>query len=547
MKHYFTRIEESMKKYWKSPILTNYKGNSFTFEDIARHVEKFHIVFDKIGVNKGDKIALCGHNCAEWGMAFLGATTYEAVCVPLLNDFPPESVQTLTNHAEARILFTDSSVWEKIDKDKMPLLEAAISLDDFSILWAKEGNLKMAKDSVDGAFDSKFPNGLKPEDINYPVLNFDEISVINYTSGTTSAPKGVMVTNRSLSSNIEFGEKHIPHRPGDTLVSMLPLAHMFGLVFEFLYQISAGSHVFFLGKIPSPKVLLQAFQDVKPYMLITVPLVIEKIFKSSVFPVVKKPSIRRLMKIPFLNNIIKTQVRRSILTAFGGKMRVLVAGGAAINQEVEWWMRYVKLPYTIGYGMTECGPLIAYQDPDKFVQCSCGVIIDRMAVRIDSEDPQHIVGEIQVQGDNVMRGYYKNEEATKATFTEDGWLRTGDLGLLDRNGDIFIKGRSKNMILTSNGQNVYPEEIEDKLNNQPYIVESVVLERDKQIIALVFPDQDRISQEQLDSNGVAKIMEENRVNINLLLPQYSRISKIEMMDNEFEKTPKRSIKRYLYK
>ena len=537
-----------MKKYWTSPILSNYKGSTYTFEDIARQIEKIHIVFEKIGVKKGDHVALCGRNCAEWAIAYLGSTTYEAVCVPILNDFPPLSIQTLTDHSEAKILFTDEATWAKLDRGKIGNLVAAIAIDsNYKILWTKEEVITDARAEVDAEFAKKFPDGLKPEMISYPVLNLDDICVINYTSGTTSAPKGVMVTYRSLSSNIEYGEDHIPHRPGDTLVSMLPLAHMFGFAFEFLYQVAGGCHVYFLGQLPSPNVLLQSFQDIKPYMLITVPLVIEKIFKNSVFPVVKKPSIRRMLKVPFLNGVIRKQVRKSVMTAFGGKMRVLVAGGAAINQEVEWWMRYVKLPYTIGYGMTECGPLVAYQDPSAFAQGSCGVIVDRMEGRVDSEDPQHIVGEIQVHGDNAMRGYYKNAEATSAAFTADGWLRTGDLGLIDRNGNVFIKGRSKNMILTSNGQNVYPEEIEDKLNNQPYVVESVVLERDKQIVALVFPDKDRISQEQLDQNGVAKIMEENRVNINLLLPQYSKITKIETVEDEFEKTPKRSIKRFLYK
>jgi len=547
MTHYFNRIQDSMKKYWNDPVLSNYNGKAFTFKEVAESIERFHIAFQTFGLKKGEKVALCGRNCAEWGIAFLGVATYEAVCVPLLNDFLPESVAHLTDHSESKVLFTDKAIWEKLDKSKMPLLEAAIAIDDYEILWAKDERVAKAKEGKDAAFTAKYPNGMTPADVHYPVLNMDDLAIINYTSGTTSAPKGVMITTRGISSNVEFAEHIIPHQKGDKLVSMLPLAHTFGLTFEFLYQISAGCHVVFLGKIPSPKVLLQAFQDVKPYMLITVPLVIEKIFKGSVFPVVKKPSVQAMMKVPFLSNIIKSRVRKSVLSAFGGKMRVLVAGGAAINGEVEWWMRYVKLPYAIGYGMTECSPLVAYQVPEKFAQGSCGIIVDRMSGRIDSEDPQHIVGEIQVTGDNVMRGYYKNEEATKAAFTEDGWLKTGDLGLIDKNGNVYIKGRSKNMILTSNGQNVYPEEIEDKMNNQPYVVESVVLERDKQIVALVFPDQDRISQEQLDSNGVAEIMENNRVHVNLLLPGYARISKIEVMEQEFEKTPKRSIKRFMYK
>ena len=344
MKHYFTRIEDAMKKYWKSPALTNYGGKTYTFEDIARYVEKFHIVFETIGLKKGDHVALCGHNCAEWGLAFLGADTYEAVCVPILNDFPPESIQTLTTHSDSVLLFTDEAVWKKIDREKMPSLEVAISLEDFKILWAKDETVLDARVKVDGEYAVRHPEGLKPEDVSYPVRNMDDLCLINYTSGTTSAPKGVMLTYRNISSNIEFGEKGIPHLPGDTIVSMLPLAHMFGLAFEFLYQIAAGAHVYFLGRLPSPKLLMQSFQEVKPFMLITVPLVIEKIFKKSVFPTVKKPSVRKMMKVPFINNIIKKQVKRGIMTAFGGQMRDLIIGGAALNPEVEWWMKAVKLP-----------------------------------------------------------------------------------------------------------------------------------------------------------------------------------------------------------
>jgi long-chain acyl-CoA synthetase len=547
MKHYFTRLEDSIRKNWDKPALTNYGGKTYSFSQMAVGIEKFHILYDKIGLRKGEKVALCGKNSAEWGIAFLGSTTYEAVCVQILNDFPPESVEHLVDHSEAVILFTDQNIWNKLNRQKMPNLKLAINLADYTILFTSDSSLGLTLEDVDNLYAAKFPSGIQPEEISYPKDNLDDLELINYTSGTMSAPKGVMLTYRNISTNMEYGEDGIPHIPGDTLLSLLPLAHMFGLAFDFLYQIDGGCHVYFLGVAPTPQVLVKAFAEVKPFMMLTVPLVLEKIFKRSVFPLVKKPSIQRMLKVPFLSNIIKKKIRNSIIDTFGGKMRVIIIGGAAINPEVEWWMRYVKLPYTVGYGMTECGPLVGYKDTKKFVLGSCGACVDRMQIRVDSEDPQHIVGEIQMKGDPVMIGYYKNEEATKATFTEDGWLKSGDLGLIDKGGNIFLKGRSKNMILTSNGQNVYPEEIEEQLNSQPYVVESVVLERDKQIVALVFPDQDRISQEQLDTAGVADIMEQNRININLLLPVYSRISKIEVMDNEFEKTPKKSIKRYLYK
>lgn len=356
-----------------------------------------------------------------------------------------------------------------------------------------------------------------------------------------------MLTYGNISSNIEFGQWGIPNHPGETIVSMLPLAHMYGLAFEFLYQLAGGCHIFFIGKLPSPKVLLNAFAQVKPYMMVTVPLVVEKIFRNTVIPTLQKKSIKFIMKVPFFQDIVRKRVRSKILDAFGGQIRVMIIGGAAINKEVEDLMKWVRLPYTVGYGMTECAPILGYEDWRKFKKGSCGKIVHRMEVRIDSEDARKVVGEIQVRGENVMKGYYKNEEATKAAFTPDGWMRTGDLGLLDSRGNIFIKGRSKNMILSSNGQNIYPEEIEDKLNSQPYVIESVVVERDKKIVALVFPDLDRVSQESLDDLNLAQVMEENRIKMNLLLPNYSKIAKIEMMKEAFEKTPKRSIKRFLYK
>lgn len=545
--HYLFYLQRSMRNGWDTPALTNYGGKTYTYGQIATNVAKYHILFEKIGLKKGEKVALCAKNSAEWGIAFLAVTSYQCVAVPLLNDFHPDSVQSLTEHSESVLLFTDEDIWNKLEPEKFTFLKTAVDVAQDKTLFTKIDGLKEAHDNIETLFNERYPDGFSITDVNYPTNNFEDLALINYTSGTTSDPKGVMLTYGNISSNIEFGQWGIPNHPGETIVSMLPLAHMYGLAFEFLYQLAGGCHVFFLGKIPSPKVLLAAFAQVKPYMMVTVPLVIEKIFRNTVIPTLQKPSIKFAMKIPFMQDIIRKRVRSKIIDAFGGSIRFIIIGGAAINKEVEDLMKDIKLPYTVGYGMTECAPILGYEDWKKFRKGSCGKAVHRMEVRIDSEDPRKIVGEIQVRGDNVMKGYYKNEEATKAAFTPDGWMRTGDLGVIDSKGNIFIKGRSKNLILSSNGQNIYPEEIEDKLNSQPYVVESVVVERDKKIVALVFPDMDRVSQESLDENNLAKVMEDNRIKMNLLLPNYSKIAKIELLKEAFEKTPKRSIKRFLYK
>ena len=544
--HFLAYIQNSITNYWDSPALTNLSGESFTYGEVAREIARLQILFDKIGIKKGDKVAICAKNSARWGIAFLAASSHETVVVPLLNDFHADSVQNLTDHSESKLLFTDLDIWSKLDISQMPALMTVINVADFKFLYNKDDSMAFAFDNIDELFKAKYPN-FSASDINFPTDNFDDLALINYTSGTTSDPKGVMLTYKSISSNIQFGLFGIPNQPGWKIVSMLPMAHMYGLAFEFLYQLAGGCHIYFLGKVPSPKVLLNSFAKVQPYMVVTVPLVIEKIFKNSVFPTINKPIIKFMMKAPFLSRIIKNRILKKIIDAFGGKLQVLIIGGAAINQEVEDCMKDIKIPYTVGYGMTECGPILGYEDWRKFKKKSCGKAVHRVEVRIDSEDPQNIVGEIHVRGDNVTEGYYKNPEATKAAFTEDGWMRTGDLGLIDNEGNIFIKGRSKNMILSANGQNIYPEEIEDKLNSQPYVVESIVVERDKKIVALVFPDLDRVSQESLDENDLAKLMEDNRIKLNLALPLYSRIAKIELLKEAFEKTPKRSIKRFMYK
>jgi len=558
--HFLYYLQRSIRNCWNEPALTNYKGVTYTYGEVAADIARYHILFQKSGIKKGDHIAICARNCAEWGIIFLAVTSYQAVVVSLLNDFTPESIQSLTEHSDSMVLFTEREKWDKMDPEAFTRLRYVFSINEKKVIWKNDiaaGDITLFCESSphpeslcsewEKLFSEAYPCGFSVKDVNYPTNNFEDLALINYTSGTTSAPKGVMLSYGNLSSNIEFGQWGIPNHPGESIVSMLPLAHMYGLAFEFLYQLAGGCHVVFLGKLPSPNVLFRAFAEVKPYMIVTVPLVIEKVFKTSVFPTLENPKMKWLMKIPLLKNLVYQRIHDKILLAFGGELRYMIIGGAAINAEVEDMMKSTRLPYTVGYGMTECGPILGYSDWRRFRKGSCGRAVHRMALRIDSDDQSRNVGEIQARGDNVMMGYYHNEEATKAAFTADGWLRTGDLGIIDSKGNIFIRGRSKNMILSSNGQNIYPEEIEDKLNNQPYVVESIVVERDKKIVALVFPDRTRVSQEALDENGLSKIMEDNRLKLNLLLPNYSKISKIELVNEEFEKTPKRSIKRFLYK
>lgn len=547
MKHYFTRLQEVMRAHWDSPALSNYKGESFTFGEVATHIEKFHIFFESAGIKKGDKIALCAKNSARWAVSFLAVNTYGAVVVPILADFHPESINALTDHSESKLLITDADMWKKLDIGKMPLLKGVISAGDFTLLYCSDPALKKSMDNLHETFQAKYPMGFTRENVSYPTDNDKEIALINYTSGTTSAPKGVMIRYESISSNIEFGLDYMPCHFGETMVSMLPLAHMYGMAFEFLYPLCGGVNVFFLGKTPTPSLLLGAMAAVKPYLVVTVPLVMEKVFKGSIQPVLKKPAVRLLTRIPGIDRIIFNAIRNKVMSAFGGNVRMIIMGGAALNPEVEMWFRRFRLPYTVGYGMTECAPLLGYEHWTKFAPKSCGKCVERVEVRIDSEDPQHVVGEIQARGVNVMEGYYKNPEATAAAFTEDGWLKTGDLGVIDAQGNIFIRGRSKNMILSSNGQNIYPEEVEAVVNNQPYVVESVVVDRSSKLVALVYLDKDRLAADGIDDEALSSRLEEMLSHVNKALPSYSKLVKIEVMDAPFEKTPKMSIKRFLYK
>ncbi len=543
MKHYLKRLEESVKNNWELPALGNYKGETFTFGAVATQIAKLHLFMENAGIKKGDKVAICAKNTARWGMSFLAGNTYGAVMVPILADFHPDNVNSLVDHSESIVLFTDNDIWTKLNIEKMPLVKVVISTTDYSLLYAADAQLKGQYEGLDAAFAQKYPAGFSKDDACYPEDNLKDLAIINYTSGTTSQPKGVMLRYECVSANVFFGQKRLPSYPGDKIVSMLPMAHMYGLMFELIYPLCGGSAIYYLGKTPTPAMLLGALAEIKPYLLITVPLVMEKIFKSKVQPVISKPVMKVLTHIPGVNKLIFGKIRKTLLDAFGGNLREIVLGGAALNPDVEKWFRKFKLPFTVGYGMTEAAPLMAYEDWWEFAPKSCGKAIDTIEIRIDSDDPYKTVGEIQARGMNIMSGYYKNEEATAASFTEDGWMRTGDLGLLDKKGNVFIKGRSKNMILSPNGQNIYPEEVEAVINNQPYVVESVVVGRGTALVGLVYFDAEKMEQEGINAEAYRK---ELMAQVNLQMPAYSKLSDVEKMDSPFEKTPKMSIKRFLY-
>ena len=545
-KHYLSYLQETIRSRWSCLAMKDIDGaNSYTYAELASAIEKLHITWREVGIKEGDKIALCGRNCANWGLLFLAAETYKAVVVSILPDFTAEGIYSLVDHSEASLLYVGPNVKKKIDTTQMKGLKATLFMDDMTIVDADD-KFRSAYEGAEAAFAKAFPNGVGQEDLHYPVDNYDDVAVINYTSGSTGNPKGVMLTHLNLSGNVEFACQRIPHKPGDRVLSMLPVAHMFGLMFEFLYQVCDGAEVYFLTQAPTPTVLMKAFAQVQPFMILTVPLVVEKIIKKGVLPKISSPAAKIMWKTPLLRNFIRGKVKESLDKTFGGKLRYLIIGGAALNGEVEQVLHDIKFQYCVGYGMTECGPLISYEDWWAYAFHSCGKELPQCRVRIDSEDPTRKDGEIQVKGINVMKGYYKNEEATKAVFTEDGWMRTGDLGVLDKEGNIYIHGRSKNMILGPSGQNIYPEELEDKLNSMPCVVESIVVDRDHKLVALVFPDTSADGKKLLGTKSLKELMEENRVSVNKDLPNYSQISAIELVASEFEKTPKRSIKRYLY-
>ncbi len=542
MRHYLSIFQQAVRNRWDKPALSDYRGETFTFADMATQIAKHHVLFEKVGLKPGDKVALASKNCARWAISFLAVGTYRAVAVPILPDFAPDTIGELANHSESVILFTEARIWEAIDKSKETTLKAVISVDDFSILYAADETLAESVAAEQAKMPKVYPAEQKEQVSDYKIGNIDDLAIINYTSGTTSSPKGVMLTAKNISSNIEFALNRIPVTDTDKIMSMLPLAHMYGMAFEFIYPLCGGGHVYFLGKTPTPTVLMQALADIKPYILITVPLVMEKIFKNKVMPTLSSPLMRVLTSIPVLRRVIYNKVRSTLLTTFGGNLRSIVLGGAAISLPVEKVMRKVRLPYTVGYGMTECAPLIGYSPWESFKLGSCGRAVDNVEVRIDSDDAAKKVGEIQVKGDNVMQGYYKNPEATAATFTADGYLRTGDLGIIDKEGNIFIKGRSKCMILSPNGQNIYPEEIESILNSMPHVGESLIVDRKGGLVALVALQAD----EKCSAEELKEIMEQNRSELNTRMPAYSKITAIEIIEGGFEHTPKQSIKRFLY-
>ncbi len=544
-KSFIAYIENSIKNNWDLNALTDYDGATLQYKDVARKIEKIHIILEESGVKKGHKIAICGKNSSHWGVTFLAVLTYGAVAVPILHEFKADNVHNIVNHSEAKLLFVGDVVWEGLNEAAMPGIHGVVLMNDFSLLVSRSSKLTRAREHLNELFGKKYPKNFRVEHINYHKDQPEELALINYTSGTTSYSKGVMLPYRSLWSNVKFAFEVLDLKAGDKTISMLPMAHMYGMAFEFLYEFSAGCQIFFLTRMPTPKIIKKAFAEVKPRLIVAVPLIIEKIIKKSVFPILEKPSMKFMMKIPFLNDKIKAKIREKIIDAFGGNFIQVIIGGAAFNKEIEEFLQAINFPYTVGYGMTECAPIITYEWWEDFSMASCGKAAPRMEIKVLSEDPETIAGEIICRGDNVMLGYYKNQEATDEAI-RDGWLYTGDLGLIDSEGNLFIKGRSKNMLLSANGQNIYPEEIEDKLNNLPYVVESLVVQQNERLVGLVYPDLTEMMANGYKVEDADKIMEENRVRLNELLPAYCQISKMKVYPEEFEKTPKKSIKRFLY-
>ena len=539
MKHYLKKLEETVRERWNHKALCDYEGDTFTYADLATNVEQFRLFLNDAGITKRNKIAICARNSARWAIAFWDINVNGCVAVPLLADFHPNSVSTLTKHSDSVLLFTDEDIWKKLYPEQMPALKAAINVKDGRMLWNRDEKVAKAWKNREKAFSLRYPNGMSPEQVTYPTNNLDKLAIINYTSGTTGNPKGVMLTYGAISDTDEFANSHFPNHPGETIVSMLPMAHMYGLAIEFIHPNIDGVTVYFLGKTPSPTTLLKAMKDVKPYMVVTVPLVMEKVYANSIKPVLEK--MQKYTSIPFAQKLLYRVIRSKILSAFGGRVRCFIMGGAPLKPEVEQCFCKMRLPFTVGYGMTEACPLLGWEWWTDFVPGSCGKPVHE--IRIDSTDPKNVAGEIQARGSNITVGYYKNQEANAVAFTDDGWFRTGDLGTMDEEGNIFIRGRIKSMILNSSGQNIYPEELEAVLSGCPYVMESIAVDRQGKIVALVYAD----IPEDLDEESRKGIPELIRTTANKSLPSYIKINKVELMDTPFEKTPKMSIKRYLYK
>ena len=539
-------IEQSIIKNWDKDSLTDYKGITLQYKDVARKIAKFHIVLESAGIQPGDKIAVCGRNSAHWAVTFLATITYGAVIVPILHEFKADNIHNIVNHSEAKLLFVGDQAWENLNEYAMPLLEGIASLTDFSSLVSRNEKLTYAFEHRNAIYGQRYPKNFRPEHICYRKDRPEELAIINYTSGTTGYSKGVMLPYRSIWSNVAYCFEMLPVKPGDHIVSMLPMGHVFGMVYDFLYGFSAGAHIYFLTRMPSPKIISQSFSEIKPRVISCVPLIVEKIIKKDILPKVDSKIGKLLLKVPIVNDKIKSLARQAAMEIFGGNFDEIIIGGAPFNAEVEAFLKKIGFPYTIAYGMTECGPIICSSRWDTLKLASCGKATTRMEVRIDSPDPKTHAGEIVCRGANMMLGYYKNPEATAQIIDVNGWLHTGDLGVMDEEGYVTVRGRSKNMLLTSSGQNIYPEEIESKLNNMPYVAESLIVLQHDKLVALIYPDFDDAFAHGLQQNDIQKAMEVNRVELNQQLPNYCQISKIKIHFEEFEKTAKKSIKRFMY-
>ena len=541
--------ENSFKENWDLPCYTDYgEDNTFTYGQVAEEIAKLHLLFQHCSLRRGDKISIIGKNTSRWCIAYMATITYGAIVVPILQDFKPNDVHHLVNHSESTFPSVSDNIWENMEEEALGNLRAVFSLTDYRCLHQRDGEtIQKFMRNMGTAMRKAYPKGFQKENIIYTELSNDKVMLLNYTSGTTGFSKGVMLTGNNLAGNVTFGIRTELLKKGEKVLSFLPLAHAYGCAFDFLTATAVGTHVTLLGKTPSPKILMKAFEEVKPNLIITVPLVIEKIYKNVIQPLINKRSMKWALNIPLLDNQIYAQIRKKLIDALGGRFKEVIIGGAAMNPEVTDFFYKIKFPFTIGYGMTECGPLISYAPWSAFIPGSAGKILDIMEARIESDDPYNTTGEIQVRGENVMKGYYKNEEATREVFTEDGWLKTGDLGTIDANGFIYIRGRSKTMLLSSNGQNIFPEEIEAKLNNMPFVLESLIIERNKKLVALVYPDYDSLDSLGLNTpDNLKTVMDENLKNLNKLVGNYEQVSTIQLYPTEFEKTPKKSIKRFLY-
>ena len=539
-------IEQSIIKNWDRDALTDYKGITLQYKDVARKIAKFHIVLESAGIQPGDKIAVCGRNSAHWAVTFLATITYGAVIVPILHEFKADNIHNIVNHSEAKLLFVGDQAWENLNEDAMPLLEGIASLADFSSLVSRNEKLTYAFEHRNAIYGQRYPKNFRPEHICYRKDRPEELAIINYTSGTTGYSKGVMLPYRSIWSNVAYCFEMLPVKPGDHIVSMLPMAHVFGMVYDFLYGFSAGAHIYFLTRMPSPKIISQSFSEIKPRVISCVPLIVEKIIKKDILPKVDSKIGKLLLKVPIVNDKIKSLARQAAMEIFGGNFDEIIIGGAPFNAEVEAFLKKIGFPYTIAYGMTECGPIICSSRWENLKLASCGKATTRMEVKIDSPDSKTHAGEIICKGANLMLGYYKNQEATAQIIDVNGWLHTGDLGTIDEEGNVTVRGRSKNLLLTSSGQNIYPEEIESKLNNMPYVAESLIVLQHDKLVALIYPDFDDAFAHGLQQTDIQKVMEQNRIELNQQLPNYSQISKIKIHFEEFEKTAKKSIKRFMY-